>query len=182
MTYYVFCLERSVGFGKVSSVQLFVDTVLTVGGKEVRVKSSLQLLKEEAMRLDLPAYAEACGIPAETLAGLAKELASHGKKASVIAHGGMMSGSGFYNAYALLSINALLGNINWKGGFVANGPRLTGRIAAYGLHWMAWHHHFWMKKPTLNSSCRLQIDWPVCICMVWRVPACRQAVGGLVDH
>ena len=68
-------------------VQLFVDTVLTVGGKEVRVKSSLQLLKEEAMRLDLPAYAEACGIPAETLAGLAKELASHGKKASVIAHG-----------------------------------------------------------------------------------------------
>ena len=101
--------------------QLFVDTVLTVGGKEVRVKSSLQLLREEAMRLELPAYAEACGIPAETLAGLAKELSSHGKKASVIAHGGMMSGSGFYNAYALLSINALLGNINWKGGFVANG-------------------------------------------------------------
>ncbi|WP_265948897.1 molybdopterin dinucleotide binding domain-containing protein [Dechloromonas sp. A34] len=101
--------------------QLLVDTVLAVGGKEVRVKSSLQLLRDEAMRLDLPAYAAACGIPAETLAALAKELASHGKRASVIAHGGMMSGSGFYNAYALMSINALLGNINWKGGFVANG-------------------------------------------------------------
>lgn len=100
---------------------LFVDTVLTVGGQEVRVKSSLQLLREEAMRLELDAYAQACGIPAETLAALAKELASHGKHASVIAHGGMMSGSGFYNAYALMSINALLGNINWKGGFVANG-------------------------------------------------------------
>ncbi|MDP2681088.1 MAG: molybdopterin-dependent oxidoreductase, partial [Rhodoferax sp.] len=100
---------------------LFVDTVLTVGGQEIRVKSSLQLLREEAMRLELGAYAQACGIPAETLAALAKELASHGKRASVIAHGGMMSGSGFYNAYALMSINALLGNINWKGGFVANG-------------------------------------------------------------
>ncbi|MFZ2122910.1 MAG: molybdopterin dinucleotide binding domain-containing protein [Rhodoferax sp.] len=100
---------------------LFVDTVLTVGGQDVRVKSSLQLLREEAMRLELDAYAQACGIPAETLVALAKELASHGKRASVIAHGGMMSGSGFYNAYALMSINALLGNINWKGGFVANG-------------------------------------------------------------
>jgi tetrathionate reductase subunit A len=100
---------------------LFVDTVLTVGDQAVRVKSSLQLLREEAMRLELGAYAQACGIPAETLVALAKELASHGKRASVIAHGGMMSGSGFYNAYALMSINALLGNINWKGGFVANG-------------------------------------------------------------
>ncbi|MDD2845538.1 MAG: molybdopterin-dependent oxidoreductase [Rhodoferax sp.] len=103
------------------SAPLFVDTVLTVGGQEIRVKSSLQLLREEAMRLELDAYAQACGIPAETLAALAKELASHGKRASVIAHGGMMSGNGFYNAYALMSINALLGNINWKGGFVANG-------------------------------------------------------------
>jgi tetrathionate reductase subunit A len=100
---------------------LFVDTVLTVGGQDVRVKSSLQLLREEAMRLEPGAYAQACGIPAEILAALAKELAAHGKRASVIAHGGMMSGSGFYNAYALMSINALLGNINWKGGFVANG-------------------------------------------------------------
>ncbi|HEX9719454.1 MAG TPA: molybdopterin dinucleotide binding domain-containing protein [Ramlibacter sp.] len=101
--------------------QLFVDTVLQVEGKDVRVKSSLQLLKEEAMRLDLSAYAAACGIEAATLTALASELASHGKRASVIAHGGMMSGSGFYNAYALMSINALLGNINWKGGMVANG-------------------------------------------------------------
>ena len=100
---------------------LFVDTAVAVGGQDVRVKSSLQLLREEAMRLELPAYAKACGIPVETLVALAKELASHGKRASVIAHGGMMSGSGFYNAYALMSINALLGNINWKGGFVANG-------------------------------------------------------------
>jgi tetrathionate reductase subunit A len=101
--------------------QLFVDTLMEVEGKDVRVKSSLQLLKEEAMRLDLNAYAAACGIEAATLAALASELASHGKRASVIAHGGMMSGSGFYNAYALMSINALLGNINWKGGLVANG-------------------------------------------------------------
>ncbi len=101
--------------------QLFVDQLIAINGQDVRVKSSLQLLREEAMRHEMSDYAKACGIPAETLAALAAELAVHGKKASVIAHGGMMSGSGFYNAYALLSINALLGNINWKGGFVGNG-------------------------------------------------------------
>lgn len=103
------------------AARLLVDTVLEVGGQAIRVKSALQLLQEEAMRLELDAYAQACGMATETLVALARELASHGKRASVIAHGGMMSGSGFYNAYALMSINALLGNINWKGGFVANG-------------------------------------------------------------
>ena len=101
--------------------QLFVDTALQVGEQPLRVKSSLQLLKEEALRLEMAAYSQACGIDVATLEALARELTSHGKKASVIAHGGMMSGSGFYNAYALMTINALLGNVNWKGGFVANG-------------------------------------------------------------
>ncbi|HEY0843802.1 MAG TPA: molybdopterin dinucleotide binding domain-containing protein [Noviherbaspirillum sp.] len=115
--------------------QLFVDTVLNVDGKDVRVKSSLQLLREEAMRFDMAAYADACGIDAETLCALAKELSSHGKRSSVIAHGGMMSGSGFYAAYALMSINALLGNINWKGGFVANGGgfKFDGEGPRYNL-------------------------------------------------
>jgi len=101
--------------------QLFVDTTLQVQGQDVRVKSALQLLKEEAFRLDLAAYSAACGIEAATLEGLARELTSHGKRACVVAHGGMMSGSGFYNTYALMTINALLGNVNWKGGLVANG-------------------------------------------------------------
>jgi tetrathionate reductase subunit A len=115
--------------------QLFVDTVLKVGEQEVHVKSALQLLREEAMRLDMAGYAEACGIPADTLAALATELASHGKRASVIAHGGMMNGSGFYNTYALMSINVLLGNINWKGGMVANGGgfKLDGEGPRYNL-------------------------------------------------
>lgn len=117
------------------AAQLFVDTMLNVGGKDLRVKSSLQLLREEAMRLDMAAYADACGIDAATLAALAKELSSHGKRSSVVAHGGMMSGSGFYGAYALMSINALLGNINWKGGFVANGGgfKFDGEGPRYNL-------------------------------------------------
>jgi len=127
---------------------LFVDTTLAVGGQDIHVKSALQLLREEAMRFEMQGYAEACGIPVTTLATLAEKLATHGKKASVIAHGGMMSGSGFYNAYALMSINMLLGNLNWVGGFAGkaggfkdagNGPRydletFPGMVKPSGIH------------------------------------------------
>src|SRR5690606_31039315 len=53
--------------------------------------------------------------------GLADKFSSHGRKACAVAHGGMMSGSGFYNAYSVVTLNALIGNLNWKGGFVMNG-------------------------------------------------------------
>ena len=101
--------------------QLFVDTVLNVNGNQVRVKSSLQLLKEEAFKHQPQEYSELCGVPIDVIAGLAKEFSSHGKKAVAVAHGGMMTGNGFYNAYAVMTLNVLIGNINWKGGLVANG-------------------------------------------------------------
>ena len=100
---------------------LFVDTVLEVNGQPVRVKSALQLLKEEAVKQTLAQYAEACGVPEAVITGLAEELARHGRKAAVVAHGGMMSGSGFYAAFGAVMLNVLLGNVNRPGGFVANG-------------------------------------------------------------
>ncbi|MHB1142342.1 MAG: molybdopterin dinucleotide binding domain-containing protein [Sulfuricaulis sp.] len=100
---------------------LFVDTALKVAGQPVRVKSSLQLLKEEASRRSLEEYAADCGVPADTIAGLAREFSSHGKRAAAVAHGGMMSGSGFYNAFGVVMLNVLVGNVSWKGGLVANG-------------------------------------------------------------
>ncbi|MFZ5462603.1 MAG: tetrathionate reductase subunit A [Pseudomonadota bacterium] len=101
--------------------QLYVDAVLDVEGQPLRVKSSLQLLKEEAFRHKLEQYAADCGVPVHTIAGLAREFSSHGKRASAVAHGGMMSGSGFYNAYGVVMLNVLIGNVNWKGGFVDKG-------------------------------------------------------------
>ncbi len=101
--------------------RLFADAVLEVGGQPVRVKSSLQLLKEEAFGRSLEEYAADCGVPAETIIGLAREFSSHGKRAAAVAHGGMMSGSGFYNAFGVVMLNVLIGNVNWKGGLIANG-------------------------------------------------------------
>lgn len=100
---------------------LAVDATLAVGGKPVAVKSSFALLAESARRHAIADYARACGVPADRLVELAREFSSHGKRAAVNVHGGMMAGNGFYNAYGLMMLNTLVGNVNRRGGTVLGG-------------------------------------------------------------
>jgi len=102
---------------------LFYSGTLTVDGQPVAVKSSLQLLLEESQKHTLEAYSQACEIPVATIVELAKEFTSHGRRAVADCHGGTMHSSGFYTAYAAVMLNALVGNLNWKGGSSAGGGR-----------------------------------------------------------
>jgi len=113
---------------------LFFDGKLPFGDAEVAAKTSLTLLREAAYAHEIAEYSEACGIPVATIEELANELTSHGRKAGVNSHGGMMSGAGFYNAYALVMLNTLIGNLNWKGGtMVAGGWFPDNKGPAYDL-------------------------------------------------
>lgn len=99
---------------------LFVDTVIDDGkGGKIKVKSSLQLLKEEAMSKSLEDWAKICGSPAASIKQVAKELTSYGKMAAVDVHRGpAQHTNGFYNITAAMNINMLLGNYDWKGGMI----------------------------------------------------------------
>ena len=101
--------------------RLFFDGPLEVAGAPLHLKTAMTMLNEEAQRHSMDEYAAACGIGRDIIEGLAQELTSHGKRAAVNAHGGMMSGAGFYNAYALVMLNTLIGNLNRKGGTLVNG-------------------------------------------------------------
>lgn len=101
--------------------ELFFEGEAQVGTETLKLKSAMSLLREEAFRHSLADYSVACGIPVEIIEGLAREFTSHGKRAAVNAHGGMMSGSGFYNAYAVVMLNTLIGNLNRKGGTLVSG-------------------------------------------------------------
>ncbi|KAG0758799.1 hypothetical protein G6F22_019546 [Rhizopus arrhizus] len=93
------------------------------GAETVRVCSSLALLREESHRKSLDEYAGLCGVPADKIASLAKRFTSYGKRAVADAHGGTMSGAGFYTAYAIAMLNTLVGNLNVDGGLVLDaGP------------------------------------------------------------
>jgi len=104
-----------------AEAELFFDGEAQVGTETLKLKSAMSLLREEALKHSLADYSVACGIPVEIIEGLAREFTSHGKRAAVNAHGGMMSGSGFYNAYSLVMLNTLIGNLNRQGGTLING-------------------------------------------------------------
>ncbi len=102
---------------------LFFDGTVDIDGQPVAVKTGLQLLKEETEKHTLAEYSEACGIPEETIIQLADEFTSHGRRAVADCHGGTMHSTGFYTAYAVVMLNAMVGNLNWKGGTGAGGGR-----------------------------------------------------------
>lgn len=104
-----------------SAAELAVDMTTDIDGKPVRVRSSFDLLRESAFKLSIADYSQICGIPANVIEGLAREFTSHGKKAAVNTHGGTMAGNGFYSAFALVTLNTLIGNLNAKGGTMASG-------------------------------------------------------------
>lgn len=107
------------------AASLFHDGMLTVNGRSIRVKSSLQLLLEESQKHTLQEYSRVCGIPEKTIVKLAEEFASHGRRAVADCHGGTMHSNGFYTAYATVMLNALVGNLNWKGGASPGGGRYS---------------------------------------------------------
>lgn len=106
------------------SAELFVDEIMIFkDGTQVQVKSALQLLKESCLEHSLEQYAEQCGVPMETIIQLANEFTSHGHRAAVVTHGGTMHSNGFYTAWAILLLNAMVGNMNKKGGMSMTGGK-----------------------------------------------------------
>jgi tetrathionate reductase subunit A len=102
-----------------SPATLFVDQRIESVTGLITVKSSLQHLKEAAFKHDLAFYSEQCGVSEADIIVLAQRFTSHGTKAVVDTHGGNMHSNGFYNSFTILMLNALIGNINVKGGTMA---------------------------------------------------------------
>lgn len=100
--------------------------VTLADGQRVTVKSGLQRLKEAAEKLSLAQYSEQCGVPEAQIIALAETFTGHGRKAAVISHGGMMAGNGFYNAWSVMMLNALIGNLSLSGGVFVGGGKFNG--------------------------------------------------------
>ena len=106
-----------------AQAELFFDGAAQVGSETLVLKSAMSMLREEAFKHSLADYSAACGVPVQILEGLAHEFTSHGKRAAINAHGGMMAARGVYNTYALLMLNTLIGNLNRKGGTLVGGGK-----------------------------------------------------------
>ncbi|MEX1037778.1 MAG: NrfD/PsrC family molybdoenzyme membrane anchor subunit [Acidimicrobiia bacterium] len=111
---------------RVDTGRLFVDsTVAGPDGSPIMVKSSLQLLREQALARTVDDWAEICDVPSGTIERLADEFTSHGRQATASCYrGAVMHSYGIYAGLAVNMLNGLIGNLNYKGGVVRNssGP------------------------------------------------------------
>jgi len=100
---------------EVDHADLFFDGML----EDVKVKTALQLLKEKAFEKTVEEWADICGLAAADIRWVAEEFTSYGKQAGILVYRvfGVMP-NGVYAVMALLNLQMLLGNINWKGGFL----------------------------------------------------------------
>jgi len=81
------------------------------------VKSGLQIIAESAREHSLEGWAEISGLNPNDLAEVAQEFTRHGKKAVADIHRGVSQHTnGFYNVLSWYTLNALIGNYDWKGG------------------------------------------------------------------
>ncbi|GAB4282765.1 MAG: molybdopterin-dependent oxidoreductase [Candidatus Promineifilaceae bacterium] len=92
----------------------------TING--IPAKPVFQLLKDRAFEYSLDAYADITGVDKQVIIEMADEFTSHGKKAAVeFYRGPVQHTNGYYNAQALIALNTLIGNCDWKGGLAVGG-------------------------------------------------------------
>jgi tetrathionate reductase subunit A len=88
----------------------------------IRCRTAFQLLAAEANRFTLEQWANEAGVSADTIRTLALEFTSHGRRAVAdFGRGPTMHSNGFYTGRAIMTLNFLIGNIDWAGGYTASG-------------------------------------------------------------
>jgi len=112
-----------IAFDKTDDAILDADAVVKdSAGKEIKVKTSFRLMKEGVMEHSVEEYAKMAGIEKSVLEGVAHEFTSHGTRAAVtMYHGAGNYISGTYASYPVAVLNAMVGSVDRKGGFLKSG-------------------------------------------------------------
>ncbi len=85
-------------------------------------KTAFEVYADEARSKTLDEWAAICEIDRATIEAVATELTSHGRAASVEHYRGpVQHTNGTYTSWAIINLNTLIGNYNWKGGHIFTG-------------------------------------------------------------
>ncbi len=98
------------------------DLFAEVTPEGIHAKSSLLLLRDRAYEKGLAEYAALSGIDARLIKEVAREFTSHGRRAAAdFYRGPCQHTNGYYNSLAIVLLNWLIGNVDWKGGMSKGG-------------------------------------------------------------
>ncbi len=100
----------------------FSGEVVSAAGVPIKVKSSFRLLAEAARLHSLEEYAALAGVSVSQIIAIAQEFTSHGTRAAVTQYHGVGNYlGGTHAAYAVAVLNALIGSVDRKGGYLKGG-------------------------------------------------------------
>lgn len=109
-----------------------LDAEVEVNG--IKCKTAFRLLKESALKYSIEQYAQICGLEAKEIEELAREFTDHTKKAAAeFYRGTVQHTNGFYSALAVITLNFLIGNINWREGAAPGGGHWDEMKGKYDL-------------------------------------------------
>ncbi|WP_338833281.1 Tetrathionate reductase subunit A [Moorella humiferrea] len=98
------------------------DLFVTAEVNGMKVKSALTILKEQAASKSLEELASEAGVPVQAIIDLAREFTSYGKQAAIdFYRGAVQHTNGYYTAQAIIILNLLIGNVDWRGGLTTGG-------------------------------------------------------------
>ncbi|KUJ93423.1 MAG: Tetrathionate reductase subunit A [Archaeoglobus fulgidus] len=103
----------------VEKAEIFFDGYVETKEGRRRVKSALQILKEECFSKSVEEWCEICGVDVAVIYEIAEEIRKAMPNCGTIVHRGAgMHTNGEYNVWALRCIDMLIGNIHRKGGLM----------------------------------------------------------------
>jgi anaerobic selenocysteine-containing dehydrogenase len=104
------------------SAPLRGDLFAEVAKGEIHAKTSLLLLRDRAYEKELSEYARLSGIEVRLIEEVSREFTNHGRRAAAdFYRGPCQHSNGYYNSLAIVLLNSLIGNVDWKGGMSKGG-------------------------------------------------------------
>lgn len=109
----------AVKYNTVDAAELLPGQVVANG---ITCKTAFQLYFERVREKSLEEYSAICGVDVATIQSLAAQLAAAARAGNVTMYRGPVQHSnGTYSGLAILALNLLVGNFNWKGGLAFGG-------------------------------------------------------------
>ena len=97
-------------------------TATDSSGKQIKVKTAFRLMKEGVMEHTPDEYSSYSGVPKAQIERVARDFTSHGTRAAVTPyHGAGNYVSGTYASYAVAVLNAMVGSVDMRGGYLKGG-------------------------------------------------------------
>jgi len=99
----------------------------------ISCRTGFQILYREATKHTYAEYAQEAGLPESIIHELATEFTSHGRKAAAdFYRGPAMHTNGVYAGRGIMTLNFLIGNIDWAGGYITGGKAADSMGSYHG--------------------------------------------------